>query len=332
MASIASAASVKAFVHREGWAAAVLLLVGAVVALRATLTLVRGLYARLLRPGKHIVSTYGRWAVVTGATDGIGKAMAFELAKQGLSVLLISRSQDKLDATSKEISEKYAKVEVRTLSIDFSNFDEEGRASVAKAVEGMDVGVLINNVGISYPFTKYFHELDSSRVEQLMTLNVNSTTWMSYIVLPGMISRKRGAIVNIGSVAGVTVSPLLVEYGAAKSYVAMFSKALNVELEKFNIHVQCQVPFFVATKLAKLKKASLFVASPSQYARAAVAAIGFEDVVSPFWTHALQLWFLMSLPEYIGAKAVEWSHLGIRKAGMKKEERERAEANKDKKA
>ncbi len=55
-------------------------------------------------------------------------------------------------------------------------------------------------------------------------------------------------------------------------------------------------------KLAKIKKASLFVASPSQYARAAVASIGFEDVVSPFWTHALQLWFLMSLPEYLGAK------------------------------
>lgn len=245
--------------------------------------------------------------------------MAFEFARKGLSVLLISRSQDKLNATRDEILAKYNSVEVRTLSIDFSKFDESARQSVADAIKDMDVGVLVNNVGISYPFTKYFHELTSENVEQLMSLNVNSTTWMSYLVLPGMISRKRGAIVNIGSVAGVTVSPLLSEYGAAKSYVAMFSKAMNVELEKYNISVQCQVPFFVATKLAKIKKASLFVASPSQYARAAVAAIGFEDVVSPFWTHALQLWFLMSLPEYLGAKIVEMSHLDIRKKGMKKE-------------
>jgi 17beta-estradiol 17-dehydrogenase / very-long-chain 3-oxoacyl-CoA reductase len=61
------------------------------------------------------------------------------------------------------------------------------------------VGVLVNNVGISYPYTQYFHELDDERVEQLMTLNVHSTTWMTRIVLPGMISRKRGSIVNIGS-------------------------------------------------------------------------------------------------------------------------------------
>jgi 17beta-estradiol 17-dehydrogenase / very-long-chain 3-oxoacyl-CoA reductase len=258
--------------------------------------------------------------------------MAFEFARKGLSVLLISRSMDKLEATAAEIKAKYDSIDVRVLAIDFNNFDQAARESVAKAVDGMDVGVLVNNVGISYPFTKYFHELDSERVEQLMTLNVNSTTWMSYIVLPGMISRKRGAIVNIGSVAGVTVSPLLAEYGAAKSYVAFFSKAMNVELEKFNIHVQCQVPFFVATKLAKIKKSSLFVASPSQYARAAVASIGFESLVSPFWSHAFQLWFLMSLPEYLGAKVVESSHLDIRKKGMKKEERDREAAAKDKKA
>ena len=86
-----------------------------------------------------------------------------------------------------------------------------------------------------------------------------------------MVSRKRGAMVNMGSGAGVSVSPLLAQYGAAKSYVAMFSKAMNAELASFGIHVQCQVPLFVATKLAKIKHASLFVASPSGYARAAVA-------------------------------------------------------------
>jgi 17beta-estradiol 17-dehydrogenase / very-long-chain 3-oxoacyl-CoA reductase len=122
------------------------------------------------------------------------------------------------------------------------------------------------------------------------------------------------------------VSPLLAQYGAAKSYVAMFSKAMNVELKKSGIHVQCQVPLFVATKLAKLKKASLFVASPSGYARAAVAAIGYETVVSPFWSHALQLWLLTTLPEWLSAMIVMHTHAGIRKAGMKKEAKRLAEA------
>ena len=177
------------------------------------------------------------------------------------------------------------------------------------------------------------------------------------------------------SAAGVSTSPLLAQYGAAKAYVAMFSRALNGELARFNVHVQCQVPqhhrhrhrrllqlivdmyvcinvcmyeqvpMFVTTKLAKLKHTSLFVASPAAYARAAVgaaplhcwttvclcvyhvflsvclcvrvrvrvcavlyaapnpnlctsaAAIGYETVVSPYWSHALQIWALTTLPE-----------------------------------
>ena len=67
---------------------------------------------------------------------------------------------------------------------------------------------------------QYFHELDDERVAQLMSLNVDSTTWMTRLLLPGMLARKRGAIVNVGSGAGVSVSPLLAQYGAAKSYVS----------------------------------------------------------------------------------------------------------------
>lgn len=119
--------------------------------------------------------------------------------------------------------------------------------------------------------------------------------------------------------AGVSTSPLLAQYGAAKSYIAMFSKALNAEYKDKGIHVQCQVPMFVATKLAKIKRSSLFVASPSGYARAAVAAIGYETIVSPFWTHALQIWVLTNFPEWLITWATLQMHHGIRKAGQKKE-------------
>jgi len=292
--------------------------VGVLCFVGKVLTFLKGLWARCIRPGK-ILKKMGQWAVVTGATDGIGKAMAFEFGRKGLNVVLISRSKEKLAACLEELQKKYPKIEVRTLAIDYSKFDEAARGVVTNFIKDLDVGVLVNNVGISYPYTQYFHELDDDRVEQLMTLNVNSTTWMIRIVLPGMISRKRGSIVNIGSAAGVSTSPLLAQYGGAKSYIAMFSKALNKEYHKFNIHVQCQVPMFVATKLAKIKRASLFVASPAGYAKAAVAAIGYEAVVSPFWTHALQIWALTNLPEWIIAGLTLQMHLGIRKAGMRKE-------------
>ncbi len=98
---------------------------------------------------------------------------------------------------------------------------------------------------------------------------------------------------------------------------------MNYELASKGIHVQCQVPMFVATKLAKLRKTSLFVASPSSYARAAVAAIGYEKVVSPYWSHALQIWALTTFPEWIVAAGTNSMHQGIRKAGMTKDEQQK---------
>jgi 17beta-estradiol 17-dehydrogenase / very-long-chain 3-oxoacyl-CoA reductase len=169
-----------------------------------------------LHAGKNLKKSYGSWAVVTGATDGIGLAMAKEFARKGLNVVLISRSMDKLKACSEEMHLKSPNVEVKVLDIDFGHFDESARGRVAALLKDLDVGVLVNNVGISYPYTKYFHELDDVSVEQLITLNVNSTTWMTRIVLPSMLAKKRGAIVNMASAAGVLNSPLLAQYGAAK--------------------------------------------------------------------------------------------------------------------
>lgn len=117
----------------------------------------------------------------------------------------------------------------------------------------------------------------------------------------------------------MTISPLLSQYSGAKSYVAMFSKAMCAEYAKFNVHVQCQIPLFVATKLAKIKKTSLFVPSPAGYARSAIAAIGYEPLISPYWSHALQLWFMAVLPEVLVTKLTYDMHMDIRKKGMKKD-------------
>lgn len=303
----------------------VLSIIGLAVAVSYAWGLLFGIYARCFRPAKSIVKKFGKYAVVTGATDGIGRAMAFELAKKGCNLILISRNIEKLLATQKEIVDKYTQVAVEILDVDFSTFTAKSAERIKAILAGKDIGVLVNNVGISYPFTKYFHELDDKSVEDLITMNVNSTTWMTRFVLPQMLAQKRGAIVNIGSAAGVSTSPLLAQYGAAKSYVAMFSRALNAEYASKGIHVQCQVPLFVATKLAKIKKASLTVASPEGYAKAAIRAIGYETVVSPYWSHALQLWCVMNFPEWLMTKVVMSMHMGIRSKGMKKEN----EAKKD---
>merc|ERR1719382_2031136 len=251
-----------------------------------------------------------------------------------MNVLLISRTEAKLVEIERELRQKYDNVKGSHLAIDYSNFDAKARDAVKSTIAGLDVGVLINNVGMSYPFTKYFHELKDEEVAGLVELNVNSTVWMTRLVLgtedtQGMIKRRRGAIVNTSSGAGRTTSPLLAEYSAAKSFIEMFSKGLKAELEAFGVTVQVQAPLFVATKLAKIRKTSLTVPSPSAYARAAVAHIGFEDSVSPYWSHALQLWALRQLPEWVNIHIGLKMHLPIRSAGMRKERQRAEEAKQD---
>jgi 17beta-estradiol 17-dehydrogenase / very-long-chain 3-oxoacyl-CoA reductase len=177
-------------------------------------------------------------------------------------------------------------------------------------------------------------------VAGLVEINVNSTTWMTKIVLgdadwegkpigDGMLKRRRGAIVNTSSAAGRQVSPLLAGYSGAKGFVVMFSKSLNAELAPKGIHVQVQTPLYVTTKLAKIRKTSLSVPSPEAYVRWAAAHIGYEAAISPYWSHALQLWVADLLPAPVAIAFVGSMHHGIRKAGIKKEAKKRAEAKAD---
>ena len=172
---------------------------GAFVIVIYAFDILKGFYARFLRGGKNLKKEYGDWAIVTGGTDGIGFAMAQQLAKKGLNILLISRTESKLVQCKTDLNGQFPNVEVRTLAIDYSSFDEAARKRVSVAIEDIKIGVLVNNVGMSYPFTKYFDELADEDVTNLISLNVESTTWMTRIVLPGMLERKKGSIVNISS-------------------------------------------------------------------------------------------------------------------------------------
>merc|ERR1711871_1802519 len=176
---------------------------------------------------------------------------------------------------AREIETKFPGRTTRVLAVDYSGgFGAAKQAVVKQALAGLDVGVLVNNVGMSYPFTKYYHELTDTECADLVSLNTESTLFMTKIVLgdatQGMIARKRGAIVNTSSAAGVQISPLLAGYSAAKGGVVAFSKSLHYELKPKGVDVQVQTPLWVTTKLAKIRKSSLTVPSPATYAKAAI--------------------------------------------------------------
>jgi len=294
------------------FAAVGIIYVGALIAKLFTYTIA------WVRPGRKL-RKYGQWAVVTGATDGIGKAYCYEMAKQKLDIVVMGRTESKVKELCSALETKYG---VKTLALveDFSAADQAMFDRVAGALKGLDVGVLINNVGMSYPHAKYFTEVDSKLIDDLIRINIYTTTQMTKTVLPGMEARRRGAVVFIGSGSATVLptDPLYGVYAGAKGYVEQFARALAVECKPRGVDVQLQAPLFVATKMAKIRKGSLTAPAPAVYARWGTGAIGYETVTTPYWVHTI-MWGIISLMPLKLWDAIRMSQVrSIRKRALAK--------------
>ncbi|XP_028126809.1 very-long-chain 3-oxoacyl-CoA reductase 1-like [Camellia sinensis] len=131
-------------------------------------------------------------------------ALHWDADPSGLN-LIVGRNPEKLKEVSESIEAKFGKTQIKTVVVDFSGDLNEGVDRIRETIEGLDVGVLINNVGVSYPYARFFHEVDEQLLANLIKINVEGTTKVTQAVLPGMIKRKRDAIVNIGSGAAIVI-------------------------------------------------------------------------------------------------------------------------------
>ena len=180
---------------------------------------------RLLCPVRIDVNKFGPWALVTGSTDGIGKAYAAELAKRGeqpfwrdvrlvhddyfsgLNLVLVSRTKEKLDQVAKEIQSQSPKAQVKTIAVDFTrkiptivgdeleyrwSFDhlEDNSiyATIRDGIRSLDIGILINNVGMSYEYPEYFDKVEGNEafLNKMIRCNVDSVANLTQMLLPGL--------------------------------------------------------------------------------------------------------------------------------------------------
>ncbi|XP_057739716.1 very-long-chain 3-oxoacyl-CoA reductase 1-like [Arachis stenosperma] len=273
--------------------------IGFILVCKNVLYFVKWVWGMFLRAPKNL-KEYGSWAMITGSTDGIGKAMAHELASKGLNLLLVSRNPKKLEATSNEIRDKNSgNVEIKCLVIDFAKENgEEIMKRVEEAIEGLDVGILVNCAGWTHAYARYFHEVDYEMIDGTIKVNVEGTIWVTKAVIPSMIKKKKGAIINLGSGSTFVLPsyPLFTVYAATKRFVEMFSRCINLEYKHKGIDIQCQVPLYVSTKLTKLES-SVFVPTPEKYIKSCTRWIGYETVVVPYLLHSLQAFTVRAIPE-----------------------------------
>ena len=242
----------------------------------------------------HDLRKYGEWAVVTGCTDGIGLQYALQLAAKGFSIILISRSEDKLRTVSREITVKF-NVKTKIIVYDFAKVD--GYEIIAKELENLDIGILVNNVGTNYGGPVLQGKNDLQKTFDIMAVNMFSCVGVSHAVIKGMCERKRGLMIHISSISAIIHYPCANVYPATKIFMNKFVKCFSYENEGIIDH-QLVLPGYVETKLSKAKARFFICPTAEDYVRSAIGTIGFANVTNGYWSHELQekMFLLLSLP------------------------------------
>ncbi len=220
------------------------------------------------------------YALITGASKGIGKAIAEELASRKLNLLLVARSQALLESVSKDIIDKY-KVQVDFFSIDLSSPNAAEKVFSWCNEKNYSVEVLVNNAGygLSGPFEKY----SIAENTNMMHVNMIAPVQLCQFFLPMLKQQKKGYILNIASSAAYQAVPYLSVYAGTKSFVLSWSRGLRQELKKTKVSVTCISPGATDTDFvvrAQIGKKGLKTAGKVNMSANAVAKIAVESMLA----------------------------------------------------
>jgi uncharacterized protein len=183
-------------------------------------------------------------ALVTGASAGIGACIARELAKRGHGLVLVARRRERLEELAKELSEAHG-IRAEAIGADLSKAASVARLPGRVQSLGLEVDVLVNNAGFATGGP--FYESDPERELEQVRVLVEAPMVLTRMFLPAMVKRRRGAILNLASTAGMQPMPYSAGYSAAKAYVLTFSEALHQELRGRGVTVTVLAPGPVET-------------------------------------------------------------------------------------
>lgn len=269
---------------------------------------------------------------MTGASDGIGKEFAVQLARRNFSVLLLSRTASKLNSLAEEISNLSPTIATKVFPIDFSSSSAEDYARFASIIKELDIAILVNNVGRSHDIPVPFVQTPPQEIENIITINNLATLRITQLVAPGMVARKRGLILTMGSFGGLLPTPLLATYSGSKAFLQQWSSALGSELASHNITVQLVQSYLVTSAMSKIRRPSAAIPNPRRFVRSVLAKVGrsggaqgWAYTSTPYWFHGIMQWGLAATVGVTGSWVVRYNrgmHETIRKRALKKAERE----------
>ena len=251
------------------------------------------------------------WALVTGATSGIGESFTRLLAENNYNIVLVARDMPRLQERARELEAKF-RVKTHIIQADLST--DAGCAVVEHYIANNQVDVLINNAGFGLNKAFTISALDAE--QQMFDVLVRTPMRLMHVALPLMKQRNKGVIINVSSVAGYIAGGT---YSAAKSYLTVLSESLHTELSGTNIKISALCPGFTRTEFHQRGRMSMkglpsfmWLDSDKLVAKAWSDALKGEAVSIPGWQYQLLVFVIHSLPRSI-----------IRKVGMNLRKKQR---------
>jgi short-subunit dehydrogenase len=239
---------------------------------------------------KETINFRNRWALITGASSGIGEVFAKQLAAEGVHLILVARREDRLRALAQKLSDAHG-IHTVVLPTDLSAPDAPRQLYHRVVALGHPVALLINNAGVgAYGM---FHEASAERIAGIMQLNIHALTLLTHYFLPAMCAAGSGAVINVASTAAFQPVPYMAAYGATKSYVLSFTEALWAEYRAQNIRFLALCPgvtateFFVSNPSPSSK--SLAIDTPERVVTEALSALQRDrmTVITGHWSNWL---------------------------------------------
>jgi 17beta-estradiol 17-dehydrogenase / very-long-chain 3-oxoacyl-CoA reductase len=270
---------------------------GAIFMFLKTLSYTRALLTPLFRFPKDLAARYGKdsWAVVTGASDGIGKGYAIELARRGFNVVLVGRNEAKLKAVAQEVKQNAPQAQFRVVVADFVDAYKEGWAEeIEKQVRDLDVSILVNNAGLGEG-RGYFHTVSTGTIRDLVMVNALAHALITRALLPQLLARSsKSAIINTSSIGGSIPAPFNTVYSSTKVFHDFFSRALSYEYPNLDI-MSCK-PATVLTKMMDVKDAPGGI-TVEEYVTVTLGQLGHVNQTFGHWKHRVLKSIMHSLPE-----------------------------------
>ena len=251
----------------------------------------------------QLAERYGPWALITGASAGIGAEFAVRVAERGINVVLVARRRDRLEELASTIEDMFL-VEARVAPADLTSRDVV--EVLQPALADIEIGLLINCAG--FGSTGPFLDMDPSVQESMLNLNCRAPMLLTHEIVQGMRERGRGGVIFVSSVNAFSAAPGVANYNATKAYDLVFAEGLAEELRPYGVDVQALCPGGTLTEFHQvagldMRKlgplAPLVLAKPGSVVATSLGALGGRVTVIPGVLNKLMILTMRLLPRRV---------------------------------